>query len=117
MSWPETKASRNGTGTTPGPWGDGQTREVVVAGGTSTVPAEASAVLVNVTAVGPSAASHLTVWPTGVARPTASNLNFGKGVTIPNMVWVKVGTGGRISIFNNDGDAHVLVDVVGYMIE
>jgi hypothetical protein len=109
--------SRNGTGTTPGPWGDGQTREVVVAGGTSTVPAAAGAVLVNVTAVGPSAASHLTVWPTGVARPTASNLNFGKGVTIPNMVWVKVGTGGRISIFNNDGDAHVLVDVVGYMIE
>src|SRR3712207_8397776 len=38
-----------------------------------------TAVALNVTVVEPSAAGHVTVWPSGEARPLASNLNFVPG--------------------------------------
>jgi hypothetical protein len=72
------------------------------------------AVAVNVTAIFPSAPTYLTVWPTGDARPGTSNLNAGPGQVIPNLVIAKVGAGGKISIFNLNGNTDVAVDVVGY---
>lgn len=105
--------SRDGTGGYSTPWGGGVSRDVTVAG-TGPVPANATAVVLNVTAVGPTAASHLTVWPAGTLMPVASNLNFPAGRTIPNLVVVPVGTGGKISIFNNAGNVNILADVVGY---
>jgi len=100
------------------PWAVGQSRDVQVAGVTnSNVPSTASAVVLNVTAVSPSAASFLTVWPAGDTRPTASNLNFVAGLVVPNLVVVKVGFLGRVSIYNNSGSVNVLADVVGYFDE
>ncbi|MFN8040843.1 MAG: M4 family metallopeptidase [Acidimicrobiales bacterium] len=96
------------------PWGPGQTRTVAVAGLAGVPPQGVSAVVLNVTAVNPTADSHLTLWDTGVAMPTASNLNFRAGDVIPNLVVVKVGTGNTISVFNNRGSVDVLVDLVGY---
>ena len=79
------------------------------------VPASgAGAVALNVTATNPSASSYLTVWPAGAGRPTASNLNFAAGQTVPNMVIVPVGAGGQISMFNNSGGVDVVVDVLGW---
>ena len=54
------------------------------------------------------------MWPTGAGRPLASNLNFGGGQTIPNMVIVPVGAGGQVSFFNNTGGVDVVVDVLGW---
>jgi hypothetical protein len=71
-------------------------------------------VVVNVTATQPSTGGYLTVWPSGEARPNASNLNFTAGQTIPNLVVAKVGSNGQISIYNNTGSTHVIVDVLGY---
>src|SRR6185436_4557115 len=68
----------------------------------------------NVTATNPSANSYLTVWPTGAAQPLASNLNFGGGQTVPNMVIVPIGADGQISIYNNTGGVDVIVDVLGW---
>ena len=68
----------------------------------------------NVTVTDPSAPSFLTVWPTGVARPNASNLNFTPGETIPNMVIAQVGTNGQVSIYNREGATDVIVDVLGW---
>ncbi len=100
------------------PWAAGQSRDVQVAGVTnSNVPSTASAVVLNVTAVSPSAPSFLTVWPAGDTRPTASNLNFVAGLVVPNLVVVKVGFVGRVSIYNNSGAVNVLADVVGYFDE
>ena len=73
-----------------------------------------SAVVANVTVVGPTASSFLTVYPTGTARPNASSLNFPKGWTGANTVTVGVGTGGKIDIYNYVGATNVLVDIVGY---
>ncbi len=89
-------------------------RSLTVRGGGRGIPADASAVALNVTVTEPSAAGFLTVWPTGAARPTASNLNFEAGQTVPNMVTARIGTDGRIDIASNQGCPHVIVDIAGY---
>jgi hypothetical protein len=109
--------SRNGTGGHSTSWSAGESRDLTVSGGSTSVPSAATAVVLNVTVTQPSAQSHLTVWPAGEARPVASSLNFTGGSTIANLVVVKVGSGGRISIFNNLGEVHVVADVVGYFTE
>jgi hypothetical protein len=45
-----------------------------------------------------------------------SNLNFVAGRTIPNHVTVGVGSAGQITVYNDDGFANVIVDVVGYYV-
>jgi hypothetical protein len=73
-----------------------------------------TAVVLNVTVTNPSTASYLTIWPDGAVRPTTSDLNFVRGLTVPNLVVVKLGTGGSIDIFNGYGTTDVVVDVVGW---
>ena len=47
--------------------------------------------------------------------PTASNLNFVAGQTIPNLVVVPVGADGSIRLFNGSGGAvDLIADVAGY---
>jgi hypothetical protein len=72
------------------------------------------AVAMNVTVAGPTASAYLTVWPAGAPAPTASNLNFGPGDVLPNLVVSAVGTGGRVGLFTNAGSTHVIIDVVGW---
>jgi CSLREA domain-containing protein len=103
-----------------------ETRDVDVmpAGG---IPNEGvSAILVNVTATGPTKAGWLTLFPADADLPTAANLNFVAGQTVPNLVVVKVGTvggdAGKISINNTGGCAcagnvHVIMDVAGYYLD
>ena len=81
------------------------------------VPASGvTAVVVNVTAVAPTAGGHLRVYPTGEALPNTSNVNFSAGTTIPNLVVAKVGADGSISIYNAAGFTHIIVDVAGYFV-
>jgi hypothetical protein len=49
-----------------------------------------------------------------VSRPLASNLNYAAGQTAPNLVVVKVGPGGKVSLYNYSGSAHLVVDVAGW---
>jgi hypothetical protein len=86
--------------------------QVTGAGG---VPATGvTSVILNVTVTNTTAASFLTVYPTGATFPLASNLNWTAGLTIPNRVIVPVGTGGQVSVYNQAGSADVIVDVSGY---
>ncbi len=94
------------------PLGAGGTLDLPVAG-VDGVPADAAAVVVNITAVDPSAGTYLTAYPTGGSPPVASNVNAGTGAIVPNLAVVKVGSGGDITLFNFAGDTHVVVDVVG----
>lgn len=73
-----------------------------------------SAVVLNVTAVTASSNSFITVWPSGVSRPLAANLNVVSGQTIANLVMVGPGSNGKISIYNNLGNTDFVVDVAGY---
>jgi hypothetical protein len=107
--------TRTGVGGSTSAWAPGEMREVGVA--TGGVPADATAVVVNVTVTETTAASYLTVYPAGVPRPLASNVNWTAGTTIPNLVIVGLGTGshaGKIGVYNDAGTAHVLADVVGW---
>ena len=79
--------------------------------------AHATAALLNVTVTNPTATSYLTIWPTGSARPTTSNINFVSGQTVPNLVVAPVGPNGTIDIYNFAGDADVIVDVLGWFDE
>jgi hypothetical protein len=78
------------------------------------VPVDASAVVLNVTVTQPTATSFVTAWPTGQSRPVVSNLNVVAGQTVPNLVVVKVGAGGRISLYNLAGTTHLIADVAGW---
>jgi len=79
------------------------------------VPASGvGAVALNVTVAGATAAGYVTAWPTGSGRPLASNLNFVPGQLVPNMVIARVGSGGKVSLFNSSGNTQLVVDVVGW---
>ncbi len=50
------------------------------------VPVDAVGVTMNVTVVEPDTPGYVTVWPCGDDQPTASNLNYAGGQTVPNAV-------------------------------
>lgn len=81
--------------------------------GRAGVPVDASAVVLNVTVTDPAAAGFVTVFPCGVVQPTASNLNFVAGSTVPNAVIAKVGDGGKVCLFSSQA-TQLIVDVNGY---
>ena len=106
--------SRSGVGTPGRPWGENEVRNVAVAGRGS-VPAGATAVIANLTATSTTSWGFLSAWPAGAAQPASSNLNFLGGQTVPNLVMLKLGAGGQLSISNGPGSAHVILDVMGYV--
>ena len=74
------------------------------------------AVTLNVTAADTAAnnfGGYATVYPCSSKRPSASNLNFGSGQTIPNSVIAPVDQDGNICFYVY-GKSHVLADVSGY---
>lgn len=77
------------------------------------VPADASAVALNVTLVEAQAAGFATVWPCGTAMPDASNVNFARGATAANGVIAPIGPDGSVCIFTN-ANAHLIVDIAGW---
>lgn len=107
-------ATVDGQAARAGAVGPGETRRLTVAGRHGVPARGVGAVALNVTAVTPTSASHITVWPAGSSRPNASNLNFAAGRTTPNMVVAKVGTNGAIDIVNAAGQTHVVVDLAGW---
>jgi hypothetical protein len=102
--------TRIGRGAALAKVGAGRTVTLTVPG----LPAGTTAVALNVTATGPTTGGYLTVYPGGAARPTASNLNFAAGQTIPNMVLVRLGAGNTVTFFNSAGAVNVIADVLGY---
>ena len=94
-----------------------------VAGGTSInldvrgvggLPSTVGAVVLNVTATeldGPD--TFVTVYPAGVPRPLASNLNVTSGQSVPNLVVTPTGDG-RVTLYSNAGAVHLVADVQGW---
>ena len=97
-------------------------RQVYALDVSSKVPAAATAVVLNVTAVAPSAAGNLRVYPdtAGTGRtppPGTSSINYVPGRDIPNMVVVALPANGTIDLYSDQisGTTHVVVDIVGYI--
>lgn len=82
--------------------------------GRNGIPADATAIALNVTVTRPQAAGYLTAYATG-GTSNASILNFTAGQTVPNAAVAPVGQNGGVTIFNGSvGASHVVVDVTGY---
>ena len=104
--------TRDGIGGRIGALGAGETWSFQV-GGTFGVPNDATAVVINLTAVGATAPTYVTAFPAGQARPATSNLNPVPGLVVPNMVTARLG-GGAVAFYNNSGSVHLVADLVGY---
>ncbi len=109
--------TREGTGAVRGPVGPGQTLDLLVADGVR-VPADATAVVLNVTATSATAATDVRVYPaTSAPPPTVSNLNVVPRSTVANLVHVKVGDAGMVRLRNESGSVQLLADLSGYFAE
>jgi hypothetical protein len=84
--------------------------------GSNGIPASAVAGVLNVTDI-PSGPNYLTVYPSGQAVPTATDVNYTSGDTssiVGNASYATVGTSGAIDIYNSTSSANVVVDAFGY---
>ncbi len=121
--------TRNGTGGTTGPVAGGTTIAFPVAGagaGASLIPADAIAVVGNITAVGWNVSGWLTIFPAGVAyNPNAdpSTMNFSGGAYAwANSFVVGLGTGvtwgGKVAVYVGTlgaGSTNFILDITGYI--
>lgn len=80
--------------------------------GTNGVPADVTAVSLNLTVTNPRAAGFLTAYPCDQARPVASNLNFRSDNTVAGAAIVPIAADGTVCIFTSS-DTHLVVDVMG----
>jgi hypothetical protein len=109
--------SRDGTGVEGrrvGPYRGGEVRKLQL-GGTNGIPDEARAVLLNVTVTEAGGRGYVTVFPCGVARPLASNLNFVSGVDRANLVKVRMNAFGEVCFYSHVG-TQIVVDLNGYYV-
>lgn len=72
-----------------------------------------TAAVLTLTVTDVAADGFVTVWPSGGAQPTTSNLNVQKNGTIANTVVVPLGTGGGVKI-STSAPMAVIVDRVGW---
>ncbi|WP_270889841.1 GH12 family glycosyl hydrolase domain-containing protein [Pedococcus sp. 5OH_020] len=107
--------TRFGVGAPAAPVGPGGVMPVQVTGRGGVPATGVSAVVVNVTVTAPSQGGYATVYADGSARPGTSNLNFRAGQSVPNLVVARVGTTGRIALYNGStGSTHFFADIAGY---
>ena len=102
--------TRNGTGgVAVGKRAAGSVLTVKVTGVNGVPASGVGAVALNVTVTGPDSDGFVTVFPCG-EPPTASNLNFSAGQTVPNLVIAPVSPQGTVC-FATSATTHLLADV------
>jgi hypothetical protein len=96
--------------------GAGQSIDVAV-GGVGTIPKDAVSVAVNITIdEDATLKSFVTVWPTGSPQPFTSANNAEPGLVMANSAILRLGTDGKVSVFNQRGDVNVIIDITGYFL-
>ncbi len=93
----------------------GSALSIQVAGVGGVPTSGAAAAIMNVTVTDTTAPSYLAVYPAGEANPGTSNLNWAGGWTVANRVVMPLGSGGQVTVYNDQGNADVVVDVEGYV--
>ncbi|MEO6821278.1 MAG: hypothetical protein ABI468_01915, partial [Candidatus Nanopelagicales bacterium] len=95
------------------PLGAGSAMQLNVVG-VGGVPSDATAVVMNLTAVGATRTTFVTAWPDGAPRPTVSNLNVSNANATPNLAIIPIGTDGSIDLYNAAGSVNLIGDISGY---
>jgi len=113
---PPTRAldTRLGIGAPPVQVPGGNSIVLTVKGAPGLPPDGIAGVVINVTVVGATTPTHVSVYPTGIPQPNASTVNVAAGRTVPNLAMIGVGPGGSIALYNNAGSVHLVGDIVGY---
>ena len=111
--------TRNGTGAAEGKVGKGAVVKLHVAGAKNIPATGVVAVVMNLTVTNASGAGFVTVYPStdGTAVPNVSDLNYGPGQTVANLVTVPVGADGYVYLANGGstaGPIDLVADVSGY---
>ena len=108
--------TRNPTSTNGGPIFDTGTQRNFAIRGNCGVPSTAKAVSLNVTITAATQPSFLTLWPSGGTRPVVSTINFTQNdAALANGAIVGLSTSPTdLSVFNSQGNVHVILDVTGY---
>lgn len=99
-----------------GTFGDNDTKTIVAHGsnGNCVIPATASGLSLNVTALHATEITYLTFWDEG-DRPKASSLNPAPGEPpTPNAVNVPLSDTGTFRVYNAYGAVNIIIDVTGY---
>jgi PKD repeat protein len=105
--------TRNGTGGVPAaPVGPNSDLGLQVAG-VDGIPADVTAVDINVTDVSPTATDYLTIGSTPGAGPT-TDLHFNQGQILSEKVFVPVGPDGKIYFHNYNGSTDLVAGLAGY---
>jgi hypothetical protein len=82
-------------------------------GSVVTIPADVTAVTMNVVAVSPSRGGYITVWPCSRPRPRTSNLNYDRGSIDGNGVIAPVDASGRVCLYSLES-TDLVIDVTGW---
>ena len=96
-----------------GPISAGGEIELLVAGRPG-IPEDASAVVLNVGVIRPTTNAFLTVYPCGVDRPLASNVNVVQGDVVSNAVFAPIGEDGTVCVYSS-AEANLYADVNGFV--
>src|SRR5262249_44847793 len=88
--------------------------DVTVLGRTGVPSGGVTSVVLQVTALCPTAGTVVQVWPTGQARGGASSLSLRADQRRSALVEVAVGAAGKVSLGNSSGVTDIVVDVLGY---
>ncbi len=106
--------TREGVGAPLGAIAPSGSIDVTLAGAGGLPATGASAAILNVTSTDAPRPGFLTVYPAGVPLGTVSSLNVDlTGLVVPNLVAVRIGVGGRITIFDHAG-GNVVADAAGW---
>ena len=109
--------TRSGLGATEAPIAAGGTLVLTIAGaGTSgnTIPADVTAVTLNVTVTESTADGNIDAYPDGESAPNTSNIHYYTDEDIANLVTVPV-TDGKVDFLNSSsGTTDLVADVEGY---
>ena len=106
--------TRIGVGAAAAKVGPGRSIDLQVTGMGGVPSTGVAAVALNLTVTEPTAVGFLTVYPTGETRPLASSANFVASQTVANAVVARIGTGGKVTIYNSSGTSHLVADVAGW---
>ena len=105
--------TRTGQGVPAGKLGHLAPIDIQVAGSVG-VPADATAVVMNLTVTEPDAPGYLRLTPAGAPIAATSNVNFFAGDTVPNLSIVRLGAGGRVQLDGAGAGKHAVGDVFGF---
>lgn len=112
----DTRPATNNVGDRARPVGAAETAAFEAHGtnGDCTIPTEASALSLNITALGATVQTFLTIWPDG-PRPLVASLNPAPSQPpTPNAVTAPLSSNGSFNVFNNAGRVDIVIDVNGY---